>query len=279
MTVIIAVMRAILYTVVLGMSYTKTVMLLVAALSLSICIYAQQVVHVKLDGADKEIMVFPRGYKPDSTFKYLDDASTKKPAKDAPADFDTQLADLAIMGITKGGNAIVLNKIEDPKQTNHYRFWGDIYNTSNYNTLKSKATDKKQKRSKEPWALVTIYRPAYTGGFNDDSITYDILVNDTLKLPMNASQQLVLRVVTEGKVRLTVKHKDFVQNLELDVLHGKNYYVRNYTNFPGSGKYVKAGDMKVRVRGYSPYLDIVSEQQGVIESSMLRGLMIVKRVE
>jgi len=268
-----------LYTVDLDMNYAKIIKLFIIVLMLPIMAAAQQVVRVQLDGAEKEIMIFPASYKPDSTFKHIDYASTGKLSKADKADFNTQLTELAIMGITKGGNAIVLNKLEDPHQRNHYRFWGDIYNITSYNTLKSKAAEKEQKRSKEPWAQVTIYRPAYTDGFNDDSIEYSLFINDTLELPIKAGSQYVLRIAKQGKMRLATKHKNFVQNAYLDVQHGKNYYVRTYANFPGSKKQVTAGDIKVRVRGYTPYLDIVSEQQGAIESSMLKGMMIVKRVD
>ncbi len=189
-----------------------------------------------------------------------------------------QLEKAAANAVKEGGNVFRIVRIEDKKQKGIYRFWGEAYHTNEFEQIKQKAADKEKKKFDEgPYAYITIYRPAYSMGFNDDT-QYDIIINDTLKLGMWANTRYILKVAKAGNVKVTIDVHNFMQNMNIDVKPGNNYYVRSYANFPGTGKNVKTGDAQVRVHAYTPYLEKIDEQQGVIESSMITQIIVSRKI-
>ena len=158
-------------------------------------------------------------------------------------------------------------------------FWGEAYRAKNFPDVTDQAAkDKKKRFADGSCAYVTIYRPSYSGGYGDDSIKYEVVINDTLKLEMLPNSRYVLRVAKDGVLRVSVNHKNFVQNMKVDVRMGSDYYVRSYVNIPHTGKYINTGDFKVRLRGYTPYLEQIEDYQGGLESGMITQVVVMKRI-
>ena len=243
---------------------------------------AQQLISINQGSTKKDILIlpvsFPTSYPSEYGFEDLDVVKTGKTPK-KNAGFRVQLEKVAVKAAQFGGNVLQITRIEDLKQGNRYKFRGEVFESEKINEIKAKAEEKKkQKFSNGPCAYLTIYRPAYSEGFND-SIKYDITINDTLKLSMSSNSKYILRISKEGKTKISVQHKNFIQDLNVDVKMGVSYFVRNYVSFPGTHKYVTAGEYKVKLRGYTPYLEKIDDElQGEIESSMITQVVVNKKI-
>ena len=191
----------------------------------------------------------------------------------------TQLAYITLYSVLDSANVLQLTHIEDRKLSGRYKLLGVAYYTDRYEQLKAKMNEKKKKLfDTTSEACLTIYRPAYSLGFND-SIKYDVVINDSLKLPMQANTKYILKITNEKDIKITVRHKDFIQDMKIHVQVGKKYYVRNYANFPGAHKYITTGEFKVKLRGYTPYLEKIDDElQGEIESSMVTQITVTKKL-
>ena len=238
---------------------------------------AQEVISA---GPGKEVIVLPQSYSVDSSYKDLGLIKTSRQSKNKKnGNFIAELGKIAAKTAKEGGNVFQITRIEDQKQRGRYRFWGEAYHTDKYSQLKASITDKKKNANNGSFAYLTIFRPAYSQGFNDDSVIYDVTINDTLKLEMKGNTRYILKITKEGNVKIEVRHKNFVQDMKVDVKMGNNYYVRSYVNFPGAHKYITTGEFKVKLRGYTPYLEKIDDQlQGEIESSMVTLITVTKKI-
>jgi hypothetical protein len=240
---------------------------------------AQQVIRTDKSISIKEVVVLPISYKIDSTYQDKGEVSNDRVSRSEQAGFKQQLEKLAVDAAKEGGNILQLKRIDDPKQSGRYRFLGEAYHTNDIIKLKEKIADRNKKKFGDgQCAYLTIYRPSYSLGFNDDSIRSEVTINDTFKFILKANTRYILKVAKESSVTMRVQHSDFIQNISVDMKMGNSYYVRNYINIPGYGKFITTGGVQLHLRGYTPYLEKVDEQQGEIESSMITQVVISKKL-
>jgi len=240
--------------------------------------YAQEVITLP-QGSANGIVVLPLTYNTDKGFTDLGEVKTGRIAKSNKfTGFKPQMEALGDAAVKKGGNVVKITRINDVKQRGIYKFRAEVYRADDLSRLIQQIIETKKKPfAGEKCAYITIYRPAYSGGFNDEAIC-DIVVNDTLKLEMNGNSKYVLKVTKEGSVKVEIRHKSFTQDLKVNVQFGKDYYVRNYMNFPGSHKFVQLENYNLKVPNHAPYMDSVSQYQGAIESSMITQVVVSKKI-
>ena len=111
---------------------------------------------------------------------------------------------------------------------------------------------------------------------HNDELSFDIFINDTMKQALKADTRYIIRTTRAGRITVATKDKRFMQNLDLNITPGSNYYIRGYVNFPRSGKSVSTVGTAYRLTGYTPYLEQVTDLQGEQESDLITKAVIVK---
>jgi hypothetical protein len=236
---------------------------------------AQEVVPVAGNGSQSEILVLPFNPYSRGADVSLKEEGKIKVSRDG-ADFKKQLDKIAAKAASMGGNIFEVTDIDDPKQNNHLDIAGVVYHANDYAAVKTKALAGRQRRYEEnTYSFITIYRPTYANGFNDEH-GFSIIVNDTLIIPMRAETRCVLKIAGEKNVRVAVKDESVVQHVSAKP--GHDYYIRALVNYPGSHRTVNLGEAQVPLRGFAPYVETVSEPQGSLESSLVNKVIINKKI-
>ena len=241
-------------------------------------IYAQEVVLVKDGaGATKEILLLPFYPFTDALTKGLDIVGTDYIMKES-SDFKGQLNKAAEETMKAGGNVFQITGINNTKQKGLYKVKGTAFRVDQYDLVKSKALElKNQSLENGKQAILTVYRPVYVSGFNDD-IAFDVIINDTLKLEMWANTKYIIKVSKDCSAKISVNNGSIIQHINVQL--GKKYHVRALANFPGSGNHIKVGEMNLRLRGYDPYFEVMDDEQGELESSLVNKITIIsKKIE
>jgi hypothetical protein len=253
---------------------------LLVALMPQASVQAQHTLNVNgSDGVARQVLVLPfdaTQRKVDSALEEKGTVSTGKPAANVVTDFKKQLEAVAVKAADKGANVLQVTLVKDTRQSGRFMVEGTAYYTDQIATVTHKAqqrTDKKYDDGK--YAYVTLYRPVYERGANDEH-TFDIIVNDTLILKMPANTRYVLKLAREGNVRVAVENSMVSQNI--DVKPGNSYYMRCMASFPGSKKVVKMGSIVMPLKGFAPYVELEDELQGSIESSLVNQVILYKNL-
>lgn len=237
---------------------------------------AQEIITVKQGSSEKEILILPYyTYPLDTTLFEKDEVSITKFRK-GKTGFNDQLYKAALETASDGGNVFMINKMQDHNQKGKYKIWGKAYYYGNYEQLKTKAFALKNKTLENgKYGYLIIYRPLYHSGFNDD-IDMELTINDTLKLNMKATTKYMIQISKDCDVKIADREDEIVKHVH--VLPGKKYYVRAYTNIPGSHKTISSGEVKVMLHRYTPYFETIDDVQGGLESSLVNLITISKKL-
>lgn len=233
---------------------------------------AQQIIKLSGNGNIPEVLVLP--YHPGISDTALKEIGSVKVSRSSarPQDFNSQLTEAANETAREGGNVFQIGSIQDHKQSGSYKITGIAYHADNYGDVKAKALEWKKKSAGE-FATIILYRPVYNSGFNDN-LAMSVVINDTLKLELKGNTKYLVRVPKECSIKVATADNSLVQHL---VIHeAVNYYIRAYTNFPGSGQQIKTGDVMVHLKNYQPYFEIIDEVQGNLESSLVNNIVLTK---
>lgn len=252
----------------------RQLIFLIIYLCFAFGLHAQQVLTT--EGTEVLILPFnPYARSADPAFKEVGEIKLSYGSEDG-ADFRKQFEKFVEKAKSSGGNIFQVTDIYDHKQNNHFKIEGIAYHADDFAAAKKKALEQKQQKfDKGLFALVTIYRPAYAKGFNDEHL-FSIVINDTLTIEMKAETKCILKVAKEGDVRIAVRGESVVQHVSAK--YGNEYYVRAFVNYPGSRRTVLIGDAKVPLRGFAPYIEHVADLQGELESSLVNKIIINKKI-
>jgi hypothetical protein len=216
-------------------------------------------------------MVCPANHKIDTSCISLGYVKTGAPKKNNRADFTTQLQRMAMEASAIGGNTMVISSFRDVRQSGSCNMKFNVFKCRDISTVSRTSFRLKDDNLSE----VILYRPIYSGSYND-SVTYEVVVNDTLRLNMESNRKYVLRISAGSSIKLSVVSQGIVAHI--NTVAGKTYYVRGFVNIPGVSRSITNDGVSRITTGYMPYIEQVEELQGELESSFLNQYTILKKI-
>lgn len=248
----------------------RFLLLFVFSATLLTSAYGQRPYHL---ADNKDIWVCPSTFVVDTSLMLIGYVKTGVPKKKEKADFSTQMQQMATEAHAMGGQIMVVSNFRDAGQSGNYAMRFNVYKAKDIEKFAVNGNTPSVKDANQ--ATIVLYRPIYSGSYND-SVSFDIMVNDTLRLPLNGNMKYVLRSAPGNNIKLTVASQGIVEQISLSA--GKTYYFRGFVNIPRSNRTITNGGVSRTIRGYSPYIESISEMQGELESSFLNNYIIWKRI-
>ncbi len=221
---------------------------------------------------DKEIWVCPATYMVDKSVIQLGYVKTGIPKKKDKADFDTKMREMANEAYAMGGQLMVLHNFRDARQSGNYAMRFNVFKANESGKIAVNNTTSEKDASQ---STIVLYRPVYSGSYND-SVSFDVIINDTLRLPLNGNMKYLLRCAAGSSVKLTVSGQGIVEQVAVGA--GKKYYFRGFVNIPGSNRMITNGGVSRIIKGYAAYIEPISELQGELESSLLNSYILWKKI-
>lgn len=203
-----------------------------------------------------EVLFLPKGYPLDSSCHYIGKERTSSPQFDPRSDFHSQIEALTESMNEKNANVFQVSYMNNVKYNNHYIIKGQIYYTSQFDSLKSNFfKGEKTKMEQDKCAYLTIYHTNYNQYLFPFTAKIKIDTGDNISITRNS--KAVLKFTREGKYHVKGKHSRY--HFDIDVKYGNHYYIHTHLK-----------------RTAIPYLfrsviDKVDELQGSLESSLLEA--------